>query len=838
MKKLISVWLVLAILLSLVSCTNQSDEGDEVYGEVAKFSYPALSGMTATPTRILYTLNDTLYYYNKIEEESYVFCFDPLCHHDNYKECISLRFIMNGTNSVIRYCEENNRFYALRGQKLFSFSFDGSDLREEYSFGEDGALDSLFYDSSSSMDLNIFENNVYFITFDMERGTRNLMRLDINTGKTENLSAHLTEKLISYSIVDGAFYLTLQNGKESGVYRSDMNLENMTKLSDSIHPSMTYASVWNGKQYFYINYEKQGNKNVSVSIMAYSPETDTETKIFEITDGIVPTILAASETELYFIKSEPTAFGTETMRDQEREVYNAFSKIYKLSIADGVCETVMNNLSCEVSKLYFLDDNKVLILGQHCEGGEGTASKMAELFMADIGADGSFENVRTMEEKVAHLENSENQNESTESSTKYPPATVPVISENPEQKEDDTLITGDIVDYFEEFMLFPASYPFEDSLYNEKSKIYPNHVNRVNYNIKFVVLGIEPWEEDDRMSVYRIKITETYGYSEEWDPNKVYRLAFLGIPTKQLLDRPAMQVGKEYIRFGRIHLDRELIQASLVAPVEVIDGVEYVYGYGFDFSELACAIPITDEKENQILKEGIHDKHIAYAKEHGITLPTFDYKCEVDAIMRELGALKATEDSALYEDTFESFMKFPGDKGYFFGKVAFERYKTEGCSIVFFRVIGMEEEYVGDFMIYLVQIVDIYGVKNYETEKIYRMAWRGHLEDQLYGRPPLEIGKTYGRLMALNEGDLEIYNLWQAGLIYDVKEENGKRYLYAYGTDLSQYNCKIPITDPEENNIYKPGKHDKAIANLHEVGQALPTFDYKVEAEAFYKELN
>ena len=43
---------------------------------------------------------------------------------------------------------------------------------------------------------------------------------------------------------------------------------------------------------------------------------------------------------------------------------------------------------------------------------------------------------------------------------------------------------------------------------------------------------------------------------------------------------------------------------------------------------------------NKILKEGIHDKHIAYAKEHDIILPTFDYKCEVDAIMRELGALR------------------------------------------------------------------------------------------------------------------------------------------------------------------------------------------------------
>ena len=628
MKKLLSLVLAFVMLFTLVSCVK--NDQNENHNEESSFYYPALSGMTETPTRILYTLNDTLYYYNKIEEESYVFCFDPLCHHDNYQECISLRFMMNGTNSVIRYCAENNRFYALRGQKLFSFSFDGSDLREEYSFGEDGGLDSLFYDSFSSMDLNIFENNVYFITFDMERGTRNLMRLDINTGKTENLSAHLTEKLVSYSIADGCLYLNLQNGKESGVYRADMNLENMTKLSDSLHPSMTYASVWNEKQYFYINYENKENKNVPVSIMAYSPETDTETKIFEITDGIVPTILAASETELYFIKSEPTAFGTETVRGKEKEVYNAFSKIYKLSIADGVCEPVMNDLSCEVSKLYFLDNSKVLILGQYCEGGEGTASKTAEMFTADIGKDGNFKNVHILEENTARLENLGNQNESTESSAKYPPATVPLVT------------------------------------------------------------------------------TETL------------------IPE----------------------------------------------------------------------------------------IPT------------------------LYVDTFEAFMRFPGNKGYFFDKIALERYEIEGSSIVFFRVIEMEEEYVGDFMIYLVQIVDIYGVKNYDTEKVYRMAWRGHLEDQLYGRPPLEIGKTYAQLMALNEGDLEIYNLWQAGLIYDVKEENGKRYLYPYGTDLSIYDCKIPITDPEENSIYKKGKHDKAIAKLEELGESLPTFDYKVEAKAFFEELN
>ena len=145
------------------------------------------------------------------------------------------------------------------------------------------------------------------------------------------------------------------------------------------------------------------------------------------------------------------------------------------------------------------------------------------------------------------------------------------------------------------------------------------------------------------------------------------------------------------------------------------------------------------------------------------TVPTFTTETEIK------------EEPFVYEDTFESFMLFPSGKGYFFGKVAFERYETEGIPFVFFRVIGMEDEYVGEFMVYLVQIVDMYGVENYDTEKVYRMAWRGHLEDQLYGRPPLEIGKVYGRFLGLEHEGLQKLNLWQAGLIYDVKEENGKR---------------------------------------------------------------
>ena len=201
----------------------------------------------------------------------------------------------------------------------------------------------------------------------------------------------------------------------------------------------------------------------------------------------------------------------------------------------------------------------------------------------------------------------------------------------------------------------------------------------------------------------------------------------------------------------------------------------------------------------------------------------------------------AFEANALaYEDPFESFMEFPSGQGHFFGKETLypEKSFAEGAvPFVFFRVIGVEEEYVGDFTVYHVQLVDAYGIQNYDTEKVYRMAWRGHLEDQLYGRPALEIGEVYGRFLALSEEVLQTRDLWQAGLIFAVEEEGGKRYLYGYGIDLSDMACKIAITDPEENSIYKQGKHDKAIAELAMFRQELPTFDYKCEADAFYAEI-
>ena len=228
-------------------------------------------------------------------------------------------------------------------------------------------------------------------------------------------------------------------------------------------------------------------------------------------------------------------------------------------------------------------------------------------------------------------------------STAYPPASIPDISmteiESTEQTEKEVFIPVDLsaspyINDFEEFGLFPVDRNTSE-LYREKSKLKEGRLSNSGA-IRFIVEGIEEIH-NTTATVYRIRILETYGWHPEIDSEKIYFLGYRGTPAKPLLDRPPLEVGREYLRLSPIDPDITLIQMSMVCPIEyTTTGKAYVYGYGFDFSELKCAIPITNEKENQILKEGIHDKHITYANENDIILPTFDYKCEVDALMKEL----------------------------------------------------------------------------------------------------------------------------------------------------------------------------------------------------------
>lgn len=220
------------------------------------------------------------------------------------------------------------------------------------------------------------------------------------------------------------------------------------------------------------------------------------------------------------------------------------------------------------------------------------------------------------------------------------------------------------------------------------------------------------------------------------------------------------------------------------------------------------------------------------------TVPTFTTETEIK------------EEPFVYEDTFESFMlsniNTQKEWLYFGEKPAYSPDgKWSGTpQLIIYRVIGRGGyvNYIGhenphmDYTIYYLQIEYVYGFDEYDTEKIYEMHYPGHLDRQVYSFPPLEVGMLMASMTIYDDPEaLKRHHFCSAKFI-TAQKQGDTYYLYGAWKNFSNMECKIAITDPEENSIYKRGKHDKAIAYLESIGEPLPTFDYKCEAKAFYEE--
>ena len=148
------------------------------------------------------------------------------------------------------------------------------------------------------------------------------------------------------------------------------------------------------------------------------------------------------------------------------------------------------------------------------------------------------------------------------------------------------------------------------------------------------------------LSIYYVQVTAAYNYGDSFSDvfgedftygaGEVYTLYYIGTPEHPLYGRPPLEIGKEYLELNASLSQGEAdLSATLMMPIEEIDGVEYVYGYGIDLGYLDCAIAITDEEENQIYKPGKHDSMIAQVLADGEELPTFDYKCKLTDLIEE-----------------------------------------------------------------------------------------------------------------------------------------------------------------------------------------------------------
>ena len=423
MKKLISFILGIAMIFSFISCNTEPNntnpiasissdtDGEsttenhisEITPDREDIYYPMSTTFSDTPTRLLFTTGGIVHYYNKFTEEIYPFCFDPLCKHNGY-DCISYKFEMTDTGrQMIRYCEYDNRFYALRGEQFCSFSFDGSDLKVIHSFGTDGNFETEMkgYLYGGLMHLQIIGKNIYFIARDNESGKRGLMCYDAETKEMKRLFYDDSSAVYGYLLSENGIYISLI-GDNQGLYHIPYEGGTPKLIAEDIYDSFA-DGIFDGERFYFIktmplyDEEKKYTRYLPDKVVSFIPETGEFEDVMEIDIQNEHHLLAVTDEYIYYTMSDPISIGYSEGHRMTTEVFNEYSKIYRYHRESGEVAIVLDDLRCETKMLYFIGD-KVLILGHVCTPSEDHAFRTSGGFIASLDENGMFVDLTLMED--------------------------------------------------------------------------------------------------------------------------------------------------------------------------------------------------------------------------------------------------------------------------------------------------------------------------------------------------------------------------------------------------------------------------------------------------------
>ncbi len=413
MKEWMAFFICVGLLISLASCELPIEESttEETFPPlvssttakehlvvmpwVKDASYAAGNSFSETPTRILFINAGVIFYYNQMTEEIHRFCFDPLCQHDDF-DCISYKFEMAGSIfQSIEYCAYNNRFYALRGEQFCSFSFDGSDLKIEASFGEEGKFEhlELGYLYGGLQHLNIQGKYAFFLAHDVDDGKFVLMRYDVESGEMTRLFHDTNTYVNGYLLQKNEIYLSLV-GTYSGLYRMDINGENMEFLSEEIYDCF-YLGIHDEESIYMVQRRKETDETTGKSqyiyekIVAFHPETGISETLLTLENGAEHILLASTERYLYYTVREAVSIGYYNMVGSPQEKFNDYSKIYRLDKESGEIVKVLDDLRIETKSIYFVEDT-VFIMGVVCTPSESIAWRTMGGYIAKLDENGMF----------------------------------------------------------------------------------------------------------------------------------------------------------------------------------------------------------------------------------------------------------------------------------------------------------------------------------------------------------------------------------------------------------------------------------------------------------------
>lgn len=175
------------------------------------------------------------------------------------------------------------------------------------------------------------------------------------------------------------------------------------------------------------------------------------------------------------------------------------------------------------------------------------------------------------------------------------------------------------------------------------------------YSCYSVIITIAGYSGEKSSITQPYNSAEYYVYQNSYDKyvsdGKIYKMETWGYPEEPVYGCYRIEIGEKYLALVREEIfayrlsqgDDMMLLPFLYKIVE-IDGVEWVYpSIYFDLSGLSCAVKITDENEQLFYKKGADDDIIAYLEANNIPNPKIEHKCELNAFIEEVKALRPIE---------------------------------------------------------------------------------------------------------------------------------------------------------------------------------------------------
>ena len=414
MKKLFALFLA-CIMLFLTSCNQtppSETTGNSQNQENPTDSSPqdiiirnGISDFIDTPSRILFVNPSSpkyTCYYSKVDGKAYVYCFDPLCDHAGGK-CLANpaefyhipNFELSNTFFI------NGRFYtASQYGQIYSFSFDGSDLKIEYGKDSFTVDERNQYSLSWSPNFRAYDKYIYIPIYADENGEPCILRFNVETKEMENLT-----EMTGNCILPDFFY----NGKIYGrVFPiGDYFKTNLDLTEAEIVDAYPVGKQFYGSVFFTQLYDTgytSNNDSKTIGLEVYDIKTGEKKIITNEMLGLEANpyrVVAVDENYVYFYQYKKTFVSTYIDHNgKERNLYKENEgKLYRMKHDGTECTLIYDNPEFEFeSREAVICEDKLIIKGRYIGIRNGTEDDWDYgMHIGIIGSDGKIERFEMME---------------------------------------------------------------------------------------------------------------------------------------------------------------------------------------------------------------------------------------------------------------------------------------------------------------------------------------------------------------------------------------------------------------------------------------------------------